>query len=68
MLVMNKTGLFGSEKARVKINRFGFSRGKQSIGVHWRKSSAYFYVGNIAKSFGDSVQPVFNVKRFRRAG
>ena len=65
MLVMNKTGLFGSEKARVKINRYGFSKGKQSIGVHWRKSSAYFYVGNIAKSFGDSV---LNVKRLRKAG
>ena len=63
MLVMNKTGLFGSEIARTTQNRYGISKHKKSIGLHYRKASAYFYLGNMANSFGKSVQPVFNPKR-----
>ena len=63
MLVMNKTGLFGSEIARTTQNRYGVSKHKKSIGLHYRKAWAYFYLGNMANSFGKSVQPVFNPKR-----
>ena len=63
MLVMNKTGLFGSEIARTTQNRYGVSKHKKSIGLHYRKARAYFYLGNMANSFGKSVQPVFNPKR-----
>ena len=63
MLVMNKTGLFGSEIARTSQNRYGLSKHKKSIGLLYRKASAYFYLGNMSNSFGKSVQPVFNPKR-----
>jgi hypothetical protein len=61
MQTINKTGFFGSSKARTAMNRWGISKGKSFLGLHLGKRSVYFEVFTKANKFGESVNPVMNV-------
>jgi len=65
MQTINKTGFFGSSKARTAMNRWGISKGKSFLGLHLGKRSVYFEVFTKANKFGESVNPVMNVNEFK---
>ena len=62
MQMINKTGFFGSSKARTVMNRWGISKGKSFLGLHAGKRSVYFEMFNKANQFGANSTPVLNIK------
>tara|TARA_R110002051_G_scaffold228690_1_gene290832 strand:- start:54 stop:251 length:198 start_codon:yes stop_codon:yes gene_type:complete len=62
MQTINKTGFFGSSKARTAMNRWGISKGKSFLGLHAGKRSVYVEMFNKPNMFGASATPVLNIK------
>lgn len=60
-MIMNKTKFLHGTQARTTTNRYGVSRGKHSLGLHYGKQSLYIFPNAMYKNFGKSVRPIFNV-------
>ena len=61
MQTINKTGFFGSTKARTKSNRWGLSKGKSFLGMHLGKRSLYIEAFAKPNKFGESVRPIISI-------